>query len=121
MDAHRQARAGGRLPHLSPHAPPRALPSSRLHAPPPARLAAHAGLLPARVEPLSRAGGRERGRGALTDSPVPSIERRNSIRRVSPRVRTVFRVTGIFLSRRLTDRSRVVGQATDGARAEPKG
>src|SRR5439155_20500476 len=59
--------------------------------------AAHAGLLPARVEPLSRAGGGGRGRGALTDSPVPSIERRNSIRRVSPRVRTAFPGHGDFL------------------------
>src|SRR5581483_1721918 len=62
LDAHRATAAGRRLPDLPPHAAPRARPPPGLPSPAPRRLVPHAGLLPARVEPLPPA--RAPGRGA---------------------------------------------------------
>src|SRR5262249_28878701 len=65
LDAHREAGAGGCLSHLPADAPPRALPPPRLHLSASPGLAAHAGILPARIQSLRGVGRRgERSPGA---------------------------------------------------------
>src|SRR5947199_4371012 len=113
VDADGQTGPGRRLPDLPPDAPSRAVPPSRLRSPPVARLPAHAGLLPARVEPVSCArrgkGRRSLDRGLTVPLP-PSIRSSHSDWTHPRRPGSKLQVTGIFLEGCLTDRSRAVGQ-----------